>query len=300
MTNLNEMPWDIIKTIFGNLTDREKVTLRFVSQKMKRCTKKRGKKYYIDFIDETIRRGEQSIFRWLCNMGYYGDEKSCKLLIDCNRIEMLEYVTKTNWDPFIDICSRIVYNGNKEMMKWAINGGYKLSPFCHAFISKGKYDEWNALEVENGREMHGYDPYFYYVMKGLDLEDKWEFARNYIGRCGNLEEIRRYIMDQARDEINKEEERDDEYSLTGCGPELEWRYDELERKIKGTENVEEMIRITDEHFEINVKFKHNFPGCEQGLDLAYSLERRTERVESTESDDERHKFVDDEDSDEQF
>jgi len=164
MTSLESMPQDIMRIIFSNVTERDMLPVRFVSKTMKYYTKKRkGWKYYYDFINETVRRGETNIFRWLCDIGYFGDKKTCELIIKYDRIEMMSDAFGSGWDPNeIDICSSISDNGSMEMMQWALKAGHEISLFDHAFIAKEKYEEWKKWGDENGCSMDEYDPYFYY------------------------------------------------------------------------------------------------------------------------------------------
>jgi len=251
MSNLDSMPQDIIRIIFSNVTERDMLPIRFVSKGMKYYTKGRINKdrdYYHKFINETVRRNEFNMFKWLREIRYFGDKETCKLMIKYDRIEMLSDAFESGWDPYgIDICSSIADNGSMEMMKWALMAGHKISPYDHAFIEEKKYKEWKKWGEENGCILHEYDADFYYEMRGPILEEPWKVTRKHIHTCKDIEKLRRFIMEKARYDIEKEEESDEEYYA--C-----YSYEELEKKIYGADDIDTIVRFGDVHFDVVSEF----------------------------------------------
>lgn len=64
----------------------------------------------------------------------------------------------------------------------------------------------------------------------------------------SLTDLRESILENAKHEIHKEKERDDEYHINGCGPELEYYYDKLREEINSTDNIDEINKIADLYF----------------------------------------------------
>jgi len=143
------------------------------------------------------------------------------------KYDRISHAFESGWDPYgIDICSSIADNGSMEMMKWALKAGYKINPVGRTFIEEGKYKAWMEWGKDYDCVLDEYSPELYYEMRGPVLEDSWRETRKHIHTCRDIVKLRRIIMEKARDEIDKEKERDDEYFLTGCGQELELAYEE--------------------------------------------------------------------------
>jgi hypothetical protein len=64
----------------------------------------------------------------------------------------------------------------------------------------------------------------------------------------SLTNLRGSILKKAKDEIKKEELRDDEYDINGYGTELKYLYDKLCNDINNINDINEINKISDIYF----------------------------------------------------